>query len=129
MGCAGADPACCSHLYMCRASSPQLVTASLRWPGLCSAEDGGPSSSKAPAGSGSRTAGAGSGVDEDNHPTQRELDNLREFVLTQQWLRQQTLGDASGGAAAAAGGGAAAAGAAQQLQAMQQLWEQGGRGG
>jgi hypothetical protein len=41
-------------------------------------------------------------------------------VLTQQWLQRQQLGELPGG------GGAAAA--AQQLQAMQQLWEQGARG-
>jgi hypothetical protein len=41
--------------------------------------------------------------------------------MTQHWLRQQALGDPGGGA----GGG----GAAQQLQAVQQLWERGGRGG
>ena len=66
---------------------------------------------------------SGSGSAEEQHPpTQRELDNLREWVLTQQWLRQQAMGTDVPGAGAAAG-------AAQQLQAMQQLWEQaGGRG-
>lgn len=28
----------------------------------------------------------------DQHPTQRELDNLRQWVVTQQWLQQQALG-------------------------------------
>ena len=75
----------------------------------------------------------GGGEQARQHPTPRELDNLREFVLTQQWLQQQAIGDAPGGGAAAAAGGAAAGGGGggtvQQLQAMQLLWEQGGRGG
>ncbi|KAL4443318.1 hypothetical protein ABPG75_011055 [Micractinium tetrahymenae] len=75
------------------------------------------------AGSAGRGASGGSLVIEDEHPpSQRELDNLREWVLTQQWLRQQALGGAELAAAANP------AAAAQQLQAMQQLWEQGGRG-
>lgn len=100
-----------------RTASPRLSA----W--LCRAEDEVPSSRGA-AGCDGQASGNGAGGTA--HPTQRELDQLREFVLTQQWLRQQALGDGTRGGAAAAPGNAAAAGAAHQLQAMQQLWEQGG---
>lgn len=69
----------------------------------------------AAAAAGPSTSSAAAAAVEELPPSQRELDNLREWVLTQQWLRQQTLG----------GEPQAAGGAAQQLQAMQQLWEQG----
>lgn len=77
---------------------------------------------------GSAAGGAGRGpcggslvADEELPPSQRELDNLREWVVTQQWLRQQALG----GAEPPGVGNPAAA--VQHLQAMQQLWDQGGR--
>lgn len=91
----------------------------------CSAGEGalGSSSGGLTAGAAGRGPSSSSLVAEDElPPSQRELDNLREWLLTQQWLRQQALvgGEVPGGGNPAA--------AAQHLQAMQQLWEQGGRG-
>jgi hypothetical protein len=103
-----------------------MVPRALHLPACRRAEDEGPSSSKVGSAAGGTRGDASAAVaaagsqPEGEHPTQRELDNLQEWVLTQQWLQRQQLGELPGG------GGAAAA--AQQLQAMQQLWEQGARG-
>eukprot|EP00887_Chlorella_sp_A99_P001076 scaffold14.g1076.t1 len=65
-----------------------------------------------------------SSVEEEAHPTERELEGLQAWVVTQQLLQSE----------AGAGGGARDGGAAggppmqQQLQALQELW-QGARGG
>ena len=42
--------------------------------------------------------GGGQGSGAEVHPTQRELDSLRDWVTTQQWLQQQALGGGGGGA-------------------------------
>jgi hypothetical protein len=100
--------------------------------GGCRAEEQGPSSSGSTGRGavGIAEAGGSSGAGgSEEHPTQRELDNLREWVLTQQWLQQQALGDAGGGAGGGIQGAGGGGGGTQQLQAMQQLWEPGaGRG-
>ena len=57
----------------------------------------------------------------EQHPTERDLQGLREWVLTQQWLQQHAVAGAAaalpGDARAAAPGAAAAAAAAMQAAA------------
>lgn len=68
-------------------------------------EAGGAPSAAAAAGgtAGGEAAGLGAAAarGEPEHPTQIELDNLRQWVMTQQWLQQQALGGGAlpGGAA------------------------------
>lgn len=44
------------------------------------------------AGAGAAAASGGAVAGEEAHPTQRELDSLRDWMVTQQWLQQQALG-------------------------------------
>lgn len=58
----------------------------------------------APSGAAAAGGAADARGDQEQHPSQRELDNLRQWVMTQQWLQQQALG--GGGGVLPGGGGA-----------------------
>jgi activator-of-BECN1-regulated-autophagy protein 1 len=55
-------------------------------------EAGSAPSGAAGSGSGSGSGAAGARGEAEQHPSQRELDSLRQWVMTQQWLQQQALG-------------------------------------
>lgn len=61
----------------------------------------------------------------EEHPTERELQGLREWLLTQQWLQQQHHAEPAGGGAAGRGAAPAAQPAGVEQQAMQLVQQQG----
>ena len=62
------------------------------------ADAGAAGAAPGPSGSAGGGAGGGGGGEGEQHPTQRELDHLRDWVMAQQWLQQQALGGEGGAA-------------------------------